>query len=399
MVSFFKKHELDELAIFYLEAFISGALAVIMPFTVIYFLDVGLSYLQISIIFAVYGISTFLLEIPTGALADEYSRKVSVIIGFFIMGLASILIPFTNSFFAILICWVFVGLGSTFRSGSDVAWVMDNLKVNKRKKLEKEYFAKWQSILYAGFIVAPLIGSFIVKHFSMDLLWYVFGSGQFIAAFILMVVPEKLKSKNNSVKQAIKNNFKTAKQGFKHIQKSRNLMLIIVSGIFMSIGIMAQDGWTPLMVDFVGFPIESIGYFMSAFAAIMVLIPIISKRFTDEKKVLIITTVFQFLFLAGALILKRGMFVWAVIIFILPELFAGIRHPVKSHLIQKLIPSKIRATTTSIQNMVDVGFGSLFGLIGGYLLDVFPIHLVIGFSSFFIIGVVYSYSKLEIKKK
>ncbi|MBN1175702.1 MFS transporter [Candidatus Woesearchaeota archaeon] len=130
----FKENELEELGLFYLVNFVIGAFAVAMPYAVIYFLDTGLSFLQISIMFAIFGVSTFVLEIPTGAFADEYSRKWSVVVGMIIVGISFGLIPLSNSFLTTLVLWSILGLGTTLVSGAEVAWVMDNLKFNKKKK-------------------------------------------------------------------------------------------------------------------------------------------------------------------------------------------------------------------------------------------------------------------------
>ena len=76
----FKKDELKLLWPFYLESLVFGLSAVIMPFFIIYFLDLGLSYFKIALLGSVYSFFIFLFEVPTGAFADGFSRKYSSII-------------------------------------------------------------------------------------------------------------------------------------------------------------------------------------------------------------------------------------------------------------------------------------------------------------------------------
>src|SRR5258708_12274175 len=69
----------------------------------------------------------FLFEIPTGIVADVYSRRLSVIIGFFLIGIAYIAEGSIQTFEAILVGNVIWGIGYTFTSGAYAAWMVDEL--------------------------------------------------------------------------------------------------------------------------------------------------------------------------------------------------------------------------------------------------------------------------------
>ena len=72
-------------------------------------------------------VSMFLFEIPTGAIADGFSRKYSVIMGFLITGFSVIGVGFTSTFWLVLILFVLAGIGMTLVSGAEESWVIDNL--------------------------------------------------------------------------------------------------------------------------------------------------------------------------------------------------------------------------------------------------------------------------------
>jgi hypothetical protein len=59
---------------------------------VYYVKDVGLSPLQMVLVGTVLEAACFLFEIPTGVVADLYSRRLSVIMGLVIVGLAFLLV-------------------------------------------------------------------------------------------------------------------------------------------------------------------------------------------------------------------------------------------------------------------------------------------------------------------
>src|SRR5215470_5289966 len=52
--------------------------------------NAGLNPFQLVLVGTVLEASTFLFEVPTGVLADTYSRRLSIIIGVFLLGAASV---------------------------------------------------------------------------------------------------------------------------------------------------------------------------------------------------------------------------------------------------------------------------------------------------------------------
>lgn len=89
--------------------------------------EAGLNPLQLVLVGTVLEASVFLFEIPTGVVADAISRRRSVIIGVFIVGAGFILEGSIPLFATILLAQVVWGLGYTFTSGAEEAWIADEL--------------------------------------------------------------------------------------------------------------------------------------------------------------------------------------------------------------------------------------------------------------------------------
>src|SRR5574338_16219 len=86
--------------------------------TVFYFTVVELNPLQLVLVGTVLEASTLLFEIPTGVVADTYSRRLSIIIGVFTLGAGFLLIGLARTFPLVLLAQVICGLGYTFTSGA-----------------------------------------------------------------------------------------------------------------------------------------------------------------------------------------------------------------------------------------------------------------------------------------
>jgi len=87
----------------------------------------GLSGLQLVLVGTTLEVTILLFEIPTGVIADAYSRRLSIIIGYFIMGFAFILEGCFPAFLPILLAQVMWGIGYTFTSGATQAWLSDEI--------------------------------------------------------------------------------------------------------------------------------------------------------------------------------------------------------------------------------------------------------------------------------
>lgn len=95
----------------------------------------GLTPVQLILVGTTLEISAFLFEVPTGVVADAYSRRLSIIIGYFLMGIGFIIEGFFPAFLPILLAQVIWGLGYTFTSGATQAWITDEISEEHANKL------------------------------------------------------------------------------------------------------------------------------------------------------------------------------------------------------------------------------------------------------------------------
>lgn len=393
----FRSGELKLLFPFYLYYFILGFTGMIFPFMVIYFVNLGFSFFQIFLLLAAYSISMFLFEIPTGAFADGFSRKYSVLLGFIICGLAVLFIGITSIFWILFLLFVIVGLGMTLISGSEESWVIDNLNYYKREDLHKEFFIKSQSIMAFAGIFAPLIGAFIVGTFSIQPLWFIWGIGFLFAAFMLFLlaeekyVPQKLKIRE-TFKQLIKN----MKLGLKFSRTHSNTKYLIFSSIFLSIMMIDADFWQPFLAD-LQMPVYLLGVVFSIISVVSMIVPFTARYLAKYKlkNVLIIMVLVRILILSTVLFLYPGLFIWGIAVFIFSEGIISLRHPLIMPYFQKHLPKHIRATISSIKSMgVQLGFG-VGMLIFGFLADIIGVQHVIPLTGVFGLVAIFFFMKLK----
>lgn len=107
-----------------------SALARSMIFTVaaVYYVTaVGLNPFQLVLVGTTLMVVILLSEIPTGIVADVYSRRLSIIIGICVIGVGFVIEGTIPNFAAVLASQLIWGVGYTFTSGASEAWIADEL--------------------------------------------------------------------------------------------------------------------------------------------------------------------------------------------------------------------------------------------------------------------------------
>jgi DHA3 family tetracycline resistance protein-like MFS transporter len=108
-----------------IRAFAQNLAWVIIP--VYFVLTAHMTPFQLLLTGAAFELTIFLSNVPTGALADVWSRRLAVIIGSLLVGCALLLEGLVPVFWVILIAEVVDGLGDASVAGAWTAWLMDEV--------------------------------------------------------------------------------------------------------------------------------------------------------------------------------------------------------------------------------------------------------------------------------
>jgi DHA3 family tetracycline resistance protein-like MFS transporter len=89
--------------------------------------ELHFSPLQLVLMGTAMEAAVFLFEIPTGVVADTYSRRLSLIVGYLGTGLAWLLVGVVSAPWLIIALWALWGFFYTFTSGAEQAWIADEV--------------------------------------------------------------------------------------------------------------------------------------------------------------------------------------------------------------------------------------------------------------------------------
>lgn len=101
---------------------------VIVPVIVPFFMARGLSLAEIFYLQAVFATSIVILEAPSGYFADIFGRRMALVIGAIIHGLAYLCLNFANDLTSLVIFEILAGMAASLISGADLALLYDSQK-------------------------------------------------------------------------------------------------------------------------------------------------------------------------------------------------------------------------------------------------------------------------------
>lgn len=395
----FEKHELRILWPFYLDSLLSPMLFFAPAFWIVYFADFGFSMLQIGTLIAAAPLFSLIFEIPTGAIADLYGRKVSVLLGFFLAAISFIFLYFSNSFYTLLFSFAFLGFASTLPSGAKEAWVTDLIK-KRNKNLLHTYFSKSQMIDSFALIISGFLGAFLVSKFGLSIIWIAGAISFMLAISALSFAKEEYFSKKAKLADSFKNLKYQTKKSLNYAYKHHVLFFFISAGIIAVFvqGFQSDLSWIPIMKE-LGLKDYQFGYMWSALALITMISPLFSLRFckkNKERNFIIFSSIFVFIF---SLFIFFSINLFLAFFILLGGAFFGyLKKPAEIVYFHRFIPSKLRATIGSINNML-VSLIAIIALpLAGFLVDLIGARYTIFLSGFLIIPAIIFYLKIKEEK-
>jgi DHA3 family tetracycline resistance protein-like MFS transporter len=372
------QRRLDAYAVYLI---LSGGMALFytLVFTVnmIYFVtDLKLDPLQLVLVGTALEASVLLFEVPTGVVADVYSRRLSVIIGIFIIGVAFVIEGSIPLYAAVLLSQVMWGIGYTFTSGATQAWIADELGETRAGNA----FMRGSQASYAGAIIGTIVAVMLaaVTHINIPIIL----GGVLIVAmgvFLVIFMPETgFKRAAEGERRSWQTMFATFRDGVRLVRMKPVLISILAIGVVYGIASEGFDRlWTKHLIDTITLPgpFEPVVWFgllglVSKFIGLG-LNEFVRRRLDFESPVAVARAAMFLNLLIGlsivGLALTSNLAVAFAMLWIIGPL-RGASDPVFTAWVNQSLDPKVRATVLSMTGQVDalgqVIGGPIVGVIG-----------------------------------
>jgi MFS transporter, DHA3 family, tetracycline resistance protein len=322
----------------------------------------GLTPVQLILVGTALEISAFVFEVPTGIVADVYSRRLSIVIGYVLMGLGFLVEGFFPAFLPILLAQVIWGLGYTFTSGATQAWITDEIGEADANKI---FMRGTQVGLFASLL--GMAGAMLVGAQNVALPIQVGGFGvALIGVTLMLIMPETgFHPTPREDRNTWQHMWHTFNQGVGAVRSRPRLMNIVFIGLFYGLYSEGFDRlWVKHLLDNFELPVLFGNNQVAFFALLRVagaLLTILAVRFVEKR--VDATSPFA---IGRAVMIVTGTISVALIGFALSPLLAlslglyltvsvlrNVHIPLQTAWINQKLDSQVRATVHSMFGQVD----------------------------------------------
>jgi len=310
----------------------------------------GIRFFQVMVLQAFFVFSVFLLEVPTGAVADHLGRKVSLILAAVTNGIAVLVYASTPSFSVFLVGEFLWATSFALASGADEALLYDSLKQMNEEDRSKKTLARFRSFELSAYMVAAPIGSAIASFVGLRQTM-LFMSVPFLLAFLLAFTFEE--PAHAGSKEA-RGYLETLTGGLRYFREHRVLRILAFDAVSIStLTFLIIWTYQPYLKE-VGIPLVYFGFVHAGMTAMQIAVMNnfgrLERAFGSRTGYLVWSAI-----IAGAAFILLGIVPKAVVTVPLLLVITGFgmsRRVLFENYMNKHIESSVRATVISAVSMV-----------------------------------------------
>ncbi len=366
------------------------------PFIILFFLEQGINYFEIGILYSFREIAINVLEIPTGIFADSFGRRKSMIFSFLSYIISFFIFYFFPGFWTYILAMLFFSFGEAFRTGTHKAMILSYLEIKGITHLKVEYYGYTRSYSQLGSALSSLIAMVLVFYSGAYRIVFLASIVPYILELFLMVsYPKELDGelrKSETFKEIWESIKKTTKDFIGVFKHPEILKALLNSSSFDGLFKSTKDYLQPVLKAYA----LSLPIFLSlqgkrrsavlvglTYFFIYLLTSYASRRaskvrdfFKDIRKAINWTFfIGSFLLFISGIALKLKFYLISVLMFIMFYVLKNIRRPLNVGYIGEKIKSKVMASGLSAESQLKTVFSAIFSFLMGAIAQYFGVDI------------------------
>jgi len=345
-------------------------------FTYVKFLESkGMGISQTHLINFCFMVTLMFMEVPTGAFADFFGRKKSVVASFFVCSLGALVYFRADSFMLFVLAEIIIAIGRAFYSGAMQAWMVDNLNANNCQNEIQQAIRRGCYLRQIGTAVGGLAGGLIGEE-NLGLPWLVTAAALLASGIICWRKIPEIDPDNGQKTQILRRLQEKVTAGVKNGWRDRSVMSIFAFSGIAAFTFQPLNMQWPLLftnefnwnISFLGWVVVGINVFLAIGGFFSTWF---SQRIKNDKRAVILSQAITVAGMLGA----SMMFEWGSVLsgFLIHEIGRGMLEPLKDTFINHRISGEQRATILSFGSMI-VNVGAAAGLlVTGYIAESYSI--------------------------
>jgi len=350
--------------------------------TLYYVTSAQLNPLQLVALGTSLELSYFVLQLPTGVAADLVSRRLSVVLGWLLVGIGFAAQGFTTNFPMLLAAQAILGAGAALQSGAQEAWIADELD---ETAMTPVYLRAAQLGTVGTLIGAALSGVLASVERNVPLI--VGGLGILaVGCFLGVAMPERHFHRSEQALDAGGVGKRAWAMFTEQLSDARTAILAVggfalLLGMSFFVGVWSESFdrlWGAYFIADVGFPsllgLSDAGWF-SVIAIVVALVSLVVTEVTKRRSdrlgpnslvgTLLVVTVLSGV---GVVVMTSARpFAVAVVAYLVVQGLRPVTYPLLTGWIVSRVEPGVRATALSARDLFDSGGQILGGPGVGYV--------------------------------
>ena len=359
------------------------------PFIILFFLENGLTFLQIGVLYSIREITRNVFEIPAGIISDSLGRKKTMIASFGLYIVSFVTYYFAQSYGIFIVAMIIYSFGDAFRTGTHKAMIFDYLKMNNWEDQKVYYYGYTRSWSQFGSAISALVAGFIVFFSGSYRMIFIYSALPYVLDLILIAsYPKELNGQVAGFSQKrISERFRdVSRDFFSTLFNRRSLKSIANLSMFTGYYKAVKDYLQPVLQSLaIGIPILIVWEEKQRTAIIIGIIYFfiyMLTSFSSRKSgsfgarfkfifiPLNITLLGGFIFgLMSGILFEYQLIIIAVIAYIIIYLVENLRKPIGISYITENIDNRILATVLSAESQAHALVAAIIAPIIGFLAD------------------------------
>jgi len=344
------------------------------------------------LLISVRSLSAYVLEIPTGIIADMTGRRRAMVVAFACYIASFLVFSLSSTFAAFVPAMLLFGAGEAFRSGTHKAMIMQHLDEEGLDRLKVHYYGRTRAVAQLGLAAsAPLAAVIVYLSGSYSIVFWA-TMVPYAAGLALMLTYPRHLDGQTAERASVKAVWRHTADSFRAIFRTPELGKVILNAsvfdsffrvskdylqpilksvavslpVIVALGGKGEGGQAAVLIGPVYFAIYINAYLSSRF----------SGRLTDRTGHLGRTLNALLWAMAGGfclagLLLKSGLTAAAVVLLFLFYTLYNLRKPVEIGFLSDRVDKRQRATVLSVEAqtvaILQAVVAPVFGLIADHL--------------------------------
>jgi len=341
----------------------------------------GLTIQEMVYLEIIYAVVILLLEVPTGVIADRWSRKYMMVLSSIFIFFEFFVLIFAFNFWVFALSALCAAIGGALASGTSNAIFYDSLKTVGEEKNYEKVLGRNHLFDYTAGGIAALLGGLIAAKWGLAAPYWFSLIGTSLAFFITLTLHEP------------KNKTSTHESGFwRHIREAttflrerKTLQFVILYGVMIAATWDYVDEYWQIYLQEISIPVALFGVYSVIAGMLHSVGGVFAHRLKNKFSY---NSVFLTLLLVSAAAILAASVIgewYGAAILLLGNITFGVSVPLVSGYLHHRVSSSHRATVDSLQSLllrlaviaVGLAFGYVstrysiftgFGLLGSILL-------------------------------